>query len=260
MQSPTIHKERIMKSLYVALVALCGCAASLQAQSGFQVVVNESNSVDRINAGDLARIYLREQNTWPNGKPVVPVDLPAESSARERFTSTVLGKSTSQIKAHWEREVFAGRAVPPAEQRSEREVLSFVAANPGSVGYVSESATLPNGVRALAIGGGAASNNTVYTAGQVEKAPQLISRPYVTYPSKLLNRGTEGQVILQFVVNDRGRVEDSTISVVQSSARDFEAPAIEAVRRSAFKPGRVSGRAVHVQVRQTINFALSDRG
>jgi TonB family protein len=248
-----------MKSLYVALVALCGCAASLQAQ-GFQVVVHESNSADRISAGDLARIYLREQTTWSNGSAVVPVDLP-ESSARERFSNVVLGKSTSQIKAHWQREVFAGRAVPPAEEHSEREVLAFVAANPGSVGYVSEGATLPSGVRSLPIGGASGDrSSTVYMAGQVEKAPQLISQPYVNYPSQLLSRGTEGQVILQFVVNQQGRVDGTSISVVQSSARAFEAPAIEAVRRSAFKAGRVAGRAVPVQVRQTVMFSLADRG
>ena len=250
-----------MKSLYVALIALSCCAASLQAQSGFQVVVHQSNSTDRISAGELARIYMREQTTWPNGNKVVPVDLPAESSARERFSSAVLGKSTSQIKAHWEREVFAGRAVPPAEQRSERDVLAFVAANPGSVGYVSEGATLPNGVRTLALGGsgGSSDASTIYMAGQVEKAPQLISRPFVNYPTQLLHRGTEGQVVLQFVVNEHGRVDGSTISVVQSTARDFEAPAIEAVRRSAFKAGKIAGRAVPVQVRQTITFALADR-
>lgn len=246
-----------MKNLVIALILVCAAAVTAQAQSGFQVVVNESNGVSRMSTADAERMFMREQTKWSNGKTVVPLDLPAESATRERFSTAVLGRSTSQVKAHWQRAVFSGRGVPPAEQKSERELLAFVAANPGAIGYVNAGTTLPAGVRSLPLSGAkAGGDEEVFDAARVERAPQLISQPPARYPQRLLSEAVEGTVTVQFVVNTRGRVESESVVVLNSSQSAFEAPAMEVVKRSVFRPAQFSGRSVPVRVRQAIKFSV----
>ena len=64
------------------------------------------------------------------------MDLPAGSGARSAFSNDVLRKSVNAIKVYWQQEVFSGRDVPPPEKASVREVVAYVQANPGAVGYV----------------------------------------------------------------------------------------------------------------------------
>ena len=62
----------------------------------------------------------------------------------------VLGKTVSAVKSYWQQQIFAGREVPPVEKTSDAEVIAFVKANRGAVGYVSDTAAV-TGVRVLRV-------------------------------------------------------------------------------------------------------------
>jgi len=120
---------------------------------GFMIVVNDSNPSTTIRAEDLSRMFLKQTANWPNGIPVVPIDQAAKNEVRETFSIAVHKRDTDAIRAHWQRMVFSGRAVPPVEKGSDDEVLSTVQANRGAVGYVSASTTLLPGVKVLEVTG-----------------------------------------------------------------------------------------------------------
>jgi len=63
----------------------------------------------------------------------------------------VLHRDVGAVRSFWQRQIFSGNAVPPAEKPSEDEVLAFVRANPGGVGYVAESTPLPAGVKTITL-------------------------------------------------------------------------------------------------------------
>ena len=94
---------------------------------------------------------MKRKMYWSNGAPVEPVDLSDDNSVRDAFSRAVLGKSTPAVRAFWNQMIFAGRGVPPAERRSEVDVLQFVRSTPNSVGYVSAT-TKVDGVRVLQVG------------------------------------------------------------------------------------------------------------
>ena len=120
-----------------------------QASEGFQVVINAQNPTTELPANRIARIFLKKLKRWDNGVRVQPVDLEVNSATREAFTRNVHGKSVTAIKSYWQRMIFSGRDVPPEERKTEREVLEFVRAHPGAIGYVAADTPLGDGVKKL---------------------------------------------------------------------------------------------------------------
>jgi ABC-type phosphate transport system substrate-binding protein len=120
------------------------------AQGAYVVIVNNANDVGTISVSDLSAMFLKKSRRWPNGQDVVPVDLSENADTREVFSQAVHGKSTSAIKAYWQKMIFSGKAVPPVEKSSDQEVVAYVRATPGAVGYVSSGASL-SGVRRVRV-------------------------------------------------------------------------------------------------------------
>jgi ABC-type phosphate transport system substrate-binding protein len=134
-------------ALYATLAFWLGAhGAATPASSGepleFRVVVHPSNTLDAMSRQDVADLFLKKVTKWPNGGPVLPVDLGDKSPVREKFSRAVHGKSAAAIAAFWQQQIFSGRGTPPTQKRDDDDVLSHVRANPGAVGYVSAGASL----------------------------------------------------------------------------------------------------------------------
>ncbi len=82
----------------------------------------------------------------------------------------------------------------------------------------------------------------------------LQPRPY--YPLDLRAKSVEGQVLVDFVVDDRGIPRNAF--VVRSSAPGFDSPAVDAVLHWRFKPGTKDGRRVNTHMQVPIVFALEE--
>ena len=95
--------------------------------------------------------------------------------------------------------------------------------------------------------------------GLAEEPPVLIGglvglQARVVYPDEARRKGIQGRVIVQFVVDEEGRVVDET--VVASPHPLLARAALDAVRGSAFEPARIDGRPVRVQFSVPVTFAL----
>lgn len=132
-------------ALFLALVGGGGAP-----QSGYVAIVNEANGVTSLNAAELSKMFLGKTPRWPSGMTVVPVDL-AQAGAREAFSQAVHHKSVAAVRAYWQQQIFSGRGVPPVEKASNDEVLDFVRATPGAVGYVAAGTPLGAGVKAIQV-------------------------------------------------------------------------------------------------------------
>ena len=147
--------ERAMRFYKSAVLAIFFAIASIipaiAAGQDFKIVINETNRTSSISKRDVSRCFMKQTNTWISGQPVVPVDLAASSETRQAFSVAIHNRDVNAVKSYWQREIFSGRGAPPAEKASDQEVLAFVRANPGAVGYVSADADVGEGVRVLAI-------------------------------------------------------------------------------------------------------------
>lgn len=93
----------------------------------------------------------------------------------------------------------------------------------------------------------------------VEQMPELIGslkdlQDKITYPDVARKAGIEGQVIIQFIVNEKGEVENPV--VVRGIGGGCDQEALRVIKQAKFQPGRQRGKPVRVQYSLPIIFRL----
>jgi len=94
-----------------------------------------------------------------------------------------------------------------------------------------------------------------FEVGELDEPPRPLARLAPVYPPRARMRRQEGYVVVEFVVDPSGTVNE--VDVVESEPGDlFSAAAMQAVRQWNFEPGMKSGEAVSSRVRQRLTFTL----
>ena len=119
----------------MALVTALTFTNSTWAQ-GVVVIVNESSPIASADEAEVKRLYLGKTKEV-SGTKVKPVNQSKAGAASAEFNQKVVGKSDSQLRAYWSKQVFTGKGKPPPEVDSDAEMLEKVASDPDAVGYVS---------------------------------------------------------------------------------------------------------------------------
>lgn len=111
------------------------------------------------------------------------------------------------------------------------------------------------GIAAGIVGGtGPVDNTQVFMEAQVDEIPTVASTRPPRYPEVLRAAGINGRVLMQFVVDTTGHVEESTLKIISTPHPGFNNAAKEAVLGTVFHPGKMHGSAVAVLVQQAVNF------
>ena len=139
---------RFLLSLGLAHV---GGPARAQDAPAYQVIVNASNPATELARTEVSRWFLKQSTKWPDGKVVVPLDQSARSEVRAAFSEGIHKLPLQAIQSYWQKQIFSGRIVPPFVKVGDADVMVWVAANSAAIGYVSGSATLIPGVKAVKI-------------------------------------------------------------------------------------------------------------
>ncbi len=103
------------------------------------VVVNKNNDISALSQKEIIDIYMGRKQSFPNGKPALPLDQAAQSMIRKDFYQILINKSPAQINAYWARLLFTGRASPPRILQEASVVLDAIEQNPSAIGYVDSS-------------------------------------------------------------------------------------------------------------------------
>ena len=99
------------------------------------VIVGEGSFVAHVSVDDLRELYLRRTRLWPNGTRAIPINLPPDNSARERFSRLVLGRSTQDLVSYWNARYFDG-ITPPMVLPSPAAIRAYLAVEPAAIAYV----------------------------------------------------------------------------------------------------------------------------
>jgi protein TonB len=98
--------------------------------------------------------------------------------------------------------------------------------------------------------------DNLFNINDLDQKPILRVSVNPTYPYEMSRAGISGTVMVEFIINTNGDVTQA--QVVHSSHREFEAPAVQAVLKWKFKPGRRGGHVVNVKAQQPLEFNLED--
>jgi ABC-type phosphate transport system substrate-binding protein len=138
-------------SLLALLTALGGGAAPARAlDRPFLVVAHPSAQVNELSRAHLSRLFLKKSTQWSDGSAVRPVE-PLQQGLRQAFARQVHDRSMADLAAYWNALIFSGRELPPLEKASDADVVSYVRATPGAIGYVS-AGTDTTGVTVVGVG------------------------------------------------------------------------------------------------------------
>lgn len=119
--------------------SLSAMAAFAQAETPIVIVAGEGSAIAELSKAQAEQLYLGRASTLPGGTPVSLADLPP-GPTRDRFYARLTDKNPSQIRAHWSRMVFTGRALPPREVADTEQLRSLLAADPNLIGYLPAAA------------------------------------------------------------------------------------------------------------------------
>lgn len=127
--------RRIVFFLLISLPLLLGLW-STTARAELVVVVNARCGVALMTRNEVINIFFGRSRQFFNGVEAQPVDLADANLDRERFYQALVGKDLSQVDAYWSRQVFSGRTRPPPKVATPDDVIKWVIANPGGIGFV----------------------------------------------------------------------------------------------------------------------------
>lgn len=122
-------------------VVFGGRGATATEATGYKIIVNPANPAGSMDRKFLEDAFLKKATTWADGSVIHPVDLPANSPVRRRFSEDVLERSVDAVRGYWQQRIFAGRDLPPPELENDAEVIRYVLKYDGAIGYVSEGAS-----------------------------------------------------------------------------------------------------------------------
>ncbi len=139
---------RFLRLFLLSVPLLVFLAMPPAARAAVVVVVGAKSSLERLSRDDAINIFMGRYRQLPNGQAAIPVDLPATEQAKAEFYRVLVGKDMDQIAAYWSRLVFTGRTAPPIQAASPEEMIRYLVANPGAVGYL-DSNDLDRRVKAV---------------------------------------------------------------------------------------------------------------
>lgn len=120
--------------------------ASVSVNAGGVVIIGNAN-VKRLDAATVARIYMGRV-VEVDGVPVIAINANAGSAIRTRFLATYLNQDEDKYTAYWTVRRYIGKGAWPKEVTGSANVISYVNATPGAIGYIDEDDLKP-GVNVL---------------------------------------------------------------------------------------------------------------
>ncbi|HEX2861786.1 MAG TPA: TonB family protein [Lacunisphaera sp.] len=87
---------------------------------------------------------------------------------------------------------------------------------------------------------------------ELDRMPRATTRRAPAYPAELRAANIEGSVLVSFVIDAQGKVQNA--EAVQSTHHGFEEAAVAAIREWQFEPGIKGGRQVNTRVSQKLEF------
>jgi protein TonB len=96
--------------------------------------------------------------------------------------------------------------------------------------------------------------NKVFSKNTADRNAQMQGSLQPTYPSEAKQAGIQGQVVLQFVVDESGRAQD--IQVLSSPNDMLAEAAVNALEEKSFKPAMQNGEPVKMRMSQPVTFRL----
>jgi len=125
-----------MKMKQILLIMTIWLAVSTVHAQEIVFIVNKKNPETSISKGEIVDIYKRIKLKWSNGETIIPLNQTKESGLKEPLFNETLGFAISEHTLYYNQLGNKSALKPPAERKSSKSVLAWVARKKGAIGYV----------------------------------------------------------------------------------------------------------------------------
>lgn len=98
------------------------------------IVVIAHERIPKADLPTLQRVYTGRVVSISR-QSAVPVNLPAGDRIRQQFIERVLNQNEDQYTGYWLVRRYVGKGAPPQELADVDELVRYVIATPGAIGY-----------------------------------------------------------------------------------------------------------------------------
>ncbi len=176
-----------------------GLEETILAYDGIAIIVNPNNPVYDLDVETIAKIYTGEIKNWKevggNDAEIVLIGREAGSGTRDGFEDITDTKDKCDYRQ---------------ELTSTGDVITTVASNPAAIGYAS-LASVKDTVKALTVGGVAASEETIKNSSYV------IQRPFVLVTDKNTNLSESARKFFDYITSEAANEIISDAGVVPAN-------------------------------------------
>ncbi|MCP4221573.1 MAG: phosphate ABC transporter substrate-binding protein [bacterium] len=100
------------------------------------VITNPDTEVSTLKKKEIRDIFTGKKTRWSDGRKII-ITILESREVRKEFLWECVRKTPSQFRNYWRRKVFTGEGTLPKSFRTKKELMDFVAATKGAVGYIS---------------------------------------------------------------------------------------------------------------------------
>jgi protein TonB len=178
-------------------------------------------------AGSPLNLLLIPMPRW---NPTPPQELPQAAPApAPQPIGRILGGAPQEPQG--------GPRAPEAPQRRGHSV---------SAGPITAPANLPSQLR---------NADAYLDPSRLTRYPQLAAPFAAQYPRRALEEGRRTRVVVQLMIDERGRVAEALL-VTGDPSSDFAVAALAALREARFTPAEAGGRPVKARAYFAVSFVL----
>jgi|688.fasta_scaffold162479_3 ABC-type phosphate transport system substrate-binding protein len=113
------------------------------AQFGEFVVIGNNTGFKASTKANAKAIFRGKYSSWKNGESVTIVLPSTKSDNVVSVASQVYGLTVKGMQKYWLEQVFQGRSNAPVFFETDEEIINYVKRNPGAVGIVRSSRSVP---------------------------------------------------------------------------------------------------------------------
>jgi len=131
------------------LIVLPGAGFINNAHGDILIVANKSVQMNFLKKAELRDIFLGNTIKWKD-RSRINIVVQRDGKAHNEFVKEITQKSASQFRNYWKKMVFTGKGSTPKTIEKSDELLAYVAATEGAIGYVA-AGIQPEGVKIIKI-------------------------------------------------------------------------------------------------------------
>jgi hypothetical protein len=127
------------------LIAIILLNSSISFAEEILVVSSNASNIDKVTLNQVKESFLGNAQKTDQGIEVIANDRKSSpDDLRAKFYKTVIGMSTTQLKAYWSQRIFTGRGYPPKSSNDLTDLKKDLNENKSFISFVLPSELDPS--------------------------------------------------------------------------------------------------------------------